>query len=320
MPRIKQPEQCCLYLGESLARYGFGNQHPFDLNRHKTFQQACKDQGLLQQLTVLAPQIAKQPVIELFHQHEYVERVKQLSITGNGFLDQGDTPAFKGVFEAASTVVGSVCDAIDRIMDKQYRHAFVPIAGLHHARREQAAGFCVFNDCGVAIEYLRQQYQLKRIAYVDIDAHHGDGVFYSFEQDADLIFADLHEDGHYLYPGTGDENETGKAEAIGRKLNIPMPPGATDADFFEKWPDVENLLTRYPVDFIILQCGADSLKDDPLTHLQYTEKAHAYAAERLCLLAEKYCHGRILAAGGGGYNHKNIAKAWTAVVKKLIRL
>ncbi len=311
------PPKCCVYLGEELARYGFGNNHPFGPSRHKVFKQALYQQGLPDQVTILAPRTAQQNTIELFHSHEYVERVKQLSITGNGFLDQGDTPAFQGVFEAASTVVGTVCDAIDQIMKQQFYRAFVPIAGLHHARRTHAAGFCVFNDCGVAIEYLRHRYAIKRIAYIDIDAHHGDGVFYSFEEDADLIFADLHEDGHYLYPGTGDENETGKGIAVGTKLNIPMPPKANDSLFFEKWPAVESLLSRYPVDFILFQCGADSLKGDPITDMEYSEKAHAYAAERLLLIAEKQCQGRLLAMGGGGYNHHNIAKAWTAVVNKL---
>ena len=109
----------------------------------------------------------------------YVEQVKQQSILGNGYLDQGDTPAFTGMYEAASSVVGSVCDAVDRIVNNEYQRAFIPIAGLHHARRNIAAGFCVFNDCGVAIEYLRHKHNIQRIAYIDIDAHHGDGVLYS---------------------------------------------------------------------------------------------------------------------------------------------
>ena len=112
-------------------------------------------------------------------------------------------------------------------MHGECRRAFVPIAGLHHAARDRAAGFCVFNDCGVAIELLKRA-GLKRIAYVDIDAHHGDGVFYAFEDDPAVIFADLHEDGRYLYPGTGMAEEIGKGAARGMKLNVPLPPGADD--------------------------------------------------------------------------------------------
>ena len=221
------------------------------------------------------------------------------------------------MFEAASSVVGTVCNAIDRLINHEYQRAFIPIAGLHHARRHIAAGFCVFNDCGVAIEYLRHKYKIQRIAYVDIDAHHGDGVFYSFEHDPELIFADLHEDGRFLYPGTGAAAETGKGEAQGTKLNSPMPPQANDDDFIKAWSSLEKLLLQYPVDFILLQCGADSIKGDPITHMEYSEKAHAHAAKRLCEIANEMCEGKLIAMGGGGYNHDNIAKAWTAVVRSM---
>ncbi|MFM1891597.1 MAG: hypothetical protein RLZ44_674, partial [Pseudomonadota bacterium] len=198
------------------------------------------------------------------------------------------------------------------------RRAFVPIAGLHHARRDQAAGFCVFNDCGVAIETLRQRYGVQRIAYVDIDAHHGDGVFYAFEDDPGLTIVDLHEDGRYLYPGSGAVGETGKGAAKGSKLNVPMPPGADDSAFFQVWPQVEAFVDRARPQFILLQCGADSLAGDPITHLAYSSSAHHHAAARLCALANRHCDGRLLALGGGGYNLDNLADAWCAVVSAML--
>ena len=200
-------------------------------------------------------------------------------------------------------------------MPGEAARAFVPIAGLHHAGRDHAAGFCVFNDCGVAIEYLRDKHGLQRIAYVDIDAHHGDGVFYGFEDDPDLIFADIHEDGRYLYPGTGAASETGKGRAAGTKLNIPLPPGAGDTEFDEVWPAVMSHLRAARPEFIIMQCGADSLEGDPITHLRFTENAHARAAADLCRLADEQCNGRIVGTGGGGYNRHNLARAWTRVVQ-----
>jgi acetoin utilization protein AcuC len=200
-------------------------------------------------------------------------------------------------------------------MRRDTPRAFVPIAGLHHAGRGHAAGFCVFNDCGVVIEYLRQEYSLQRIAYIDIDAHHGDGVFYGFEDDPDALFADMHEDGRYLYPGTGAASETGKGRAAGTKLNIPMAPGAGDDDFAEAWRAVEKYVDEAKPEFIILQAGADSLAGDPITHLCYSEEAHASAARALCALADKHCGGRIIGTGGGGYNRRNLARAWTRVVQ-----
>jgi acetoin utilization protein AcuC len=194
----------------------------------------------------------------------------------------------------------------------------VPIAGLHHAGRHQAAGFCVFNDCGIAIEQLRSRYGVARVAYVDIDAHHGDGVFYAFESDPQLIFADLHEDGRFLYPGTGSAQETGSGAAAGTKINIPLAPGADDAVFDSHWPRVLAHLEDYAPEFILLQCGADSIEGDPITHLRFTPKVHGRVARDLTALAEKLGHGRLLATGGGGYNRHNLAQGWNAVVEGLI--
>lgn len=310
-------KDCCVYLGDKLAAYGFGNEHPFGPQRHHVFEQAFYQQALDQQVDILAPVKTDRQQLELFHTEKYIQRVIEQSKFGTGYLDNGDTPAFIGMYEAVCYVAGSVLDAIEQLMQGRYKHAFIPIAGLHHARRHSAAGFCVINDCGIAIESLFRKYHLQRVAYVDIDAHHGDGVFYSFEEDPRLIFADMHEDGRFLYPGSGAISEIGKAGAAGKKLNIPMPPGADDALFFKMWTQLEKFIDRQQPEFIVLQCGADSLKDDPITDLAYTEKAHAHAATRLKALAEKHCGGKLLALGGGGYNHENIARAWTAVVKAL---
>lgn len=312
-----------VYKGDELASYGFGDDHPFGADRHEAFQQALAEAVLTEEalgdaIHYAQPRRASVDELALFHSPDYINFVSKKSALGTGFLDAGDTPAFAGIFETASDVVGTTLAAVDAVMGGEALHAFVPIAGLHHAGREHAAGFCVFNDCGVAVEYLRKKYGLTRIAYVDIDAHHGDGVFYGFEDDPDLIFADIHEDGRYLYPGTGAEDETGKGRAKGTKLNIPLPPGAGDAEFDAVWPRVEATIDASKPEFIILQCGADSLEGDPITHLRFTENAHARAARGLVRLAHKHCGGRIIGTGGGGYNRDNLAKAWTSVVRAFV--
>ena len=303
-----------VYKGKEIAAYGFGDPHPFGIDRHDVFQDelAAAELGNVE---YGYPRRATVDELLLFHTAEYIDRVSRLSAEGRGWLDEGDTPAVPGIFEAASDVVGTTLAAVDAIMHGDVRRAFVPIAGLHHAGRDRAAGFCVFNDCGVAAEYLRRNYGLKRIAYVDIDAHHGDGVFYGFEDDPDLIFADVHEDGRYLYPGTGAESETGTGRARGTKLNIPVAPGADDEQFRSAWRRVEAYLDRAAPEFILFQCGADSLEGDPITHLCYTEQAHADAAATLCRLADRHCEGRVVGTGGGGYNRRNLARAWTRVVQ-----
>ena len=314
---MKPKHPCCVYLDEKLAAYGFGDEHPFGPQRHAVFEQALYRQSLDEAVDILPAVTCDRATLELFHTADYIETVRQQSKFGTGYLDRGDTPAFIGMYEAASAVAGSVCDAADHIMARHYHRAFIPIAGLHHARRHTAAGFCVVNDCGIVIEYLRHRHRLNRIAYIDIDAHHGDGVFYSFEDDAAVIFVDIHEDGGSLYPGTGNVDETGSGEARGYKLNIPMPAGADDEAFFTVWRSVEQFLERFDFEFILMQCGADSIADDPITHLRYSEKAHAFAAGRLRRIADTRCDGRLLAMGGGGYNHDNIARTWTAVVESL---
>jgi len=304
-------------LGERLARYGFGDGHPFGPDRHAAFVREFEARGLDRRVRVLEPRIATDEELLAFHSRAYLEFVRERSQSGCGFLDAGDTPAFRGVYEAAACVVGATLNAMEAIMQGECRRAFVPIAGLHHAARDRAAGFCVFNDCGVAIELLKRA-GLKRVGYVDIDAHHGDGVFYAFEEDAAVVFADLHEDGRYLYPGTGALEERGRGAASGTKLNIPLPPGADDEVFASVWPHVTAHLEKFAPEFIILQCGADSLEGDPITHLRFSPRVHGRAARELAALADRLGHGRVLALGGGGYNRDNLAQAWTAVVENLM--
>ena len=307
-----------LVAGEKIARYGFGDGHPFGPDRHDVFIRELRADALEDAVTVLEPRAASRAELESFHHAGYVSLVAERSVHGQGYLDAGDTPAFRGVFEAASNVVGAALVAAEEIMEGRAKRGFVPIGGLHHASRAHAAGFCVFNDCGVVAEQLRHRWGLRRVGYVDIDAHHGDGMFYGFEDDPELVFADIHEDGRYLYPGTGAAEETGRGPAEGTKLNIPLPPGAGDEAFWPAWERVEAYLEARRPEFIVFQCGADSLEGDPITHLRFTEEAHAHAAARLAVIADRFCDGRLLALGGGGYNRRNIARAWTRVVRSFV--
>ena len=309
-------KKTCIMLGDELAEYHFGIQHPFGPKRYWAFKKEFEKRSLCEKSQIHTPSCASEEQLKLFHTEDYIEKVKTLSATGNGYLDQGDTPARKGIFEAASVVVGTTLKAADLTMTT-CQQAFTPIAGLHHATRQSAAGFCVFNDCGIAIEYLRHKHNIKRIAYIDIDAHHGDGVFYSFESDKELIFVDLHQDGRTLYPGTGDVMETGKGEAAGSKLNIPLQPGCTDETAMKFWEAAEHFINKAQPEYILLQCGADSLDNDPITQLSLSASFHQFVANRLSKLAHKHCQGRLLAMGGGGYNLENIKAAWNGVIEGL---
>jgi len=308
-----------LYVGDALGKYGFPNGHPFGPDRQDAFWKETLKQGLDKSARLAAPRVATREEIERFHTVDYVGRVDELSELGAGSIDYGDTPAYPGVYAASAAVVGSALEGLERVMSGDIYRTFQPIGGLHHARRDNGAGFCVFNDCGVVIDTLREQYGVKRVAYVDIDVHHGDGLYYPYEHDPDVFVADIHEDGRFLYPGTGDADETGKGDAEGTKLNIPMQPGSTDKIFMREWERVRDFLRRFKPEFIVFQCGADSLAGDPLAHLQYTPAAHAHAARSLCELANEFADGRIMGFGGGGYNRNNLALAWNAVLDEFIR-
>jgi acetoin utilization protein AcuC len=289
--------------------------------RVKQFFSRVEDSKLIdgQTFVRIPPRLASEEEIGRFHTPSHIRLVKDLSARGVGYLDSGDTPAFPGMFAAASYVVGSTLSLLDSLAEGEVVHAFNPMGGLHHARRSSAAGFCVFNDVGVAIETALRQYGLSPVLYVDIDAHHGDGVFYSFEEDPEVFIVDLHEDGRFLYPGTGQERESGRGEARGTKLNIELQPGTGDEVFLKKFEVVLRMAERAKPKLVILQCGADSLGGDPLAHLELTPAAHEYAALTLADISHRFSEGRLLALGGGGYNPVGASEAWIRVVEAMGR-
>ena len=310
--------QTVVWAGEALVRHRASGNHPNAIDRQSAFwDEACR-QGLNERFAVGAPRLATREELLRFHDIAHINWVELCSRHGTGHVDDEDTPAYPGVYEAAATRVGTALEALAQIMTGHCARSFQPAGGMHHGRRHRGAGFCPFNDIGVVIETLRAQYGVRRIAYVDIDAHHGDGVFYSYADDPDVIIVDIHQDGRTLYPGTGHAEETGTGVAAGTKLNLPLAAGATDSDFALAWDRAQAHLDRFAPEFVIFQCGADSLAGDPLADLRLSCAAHAQAARTLVALAERHAHGRLMVFGGGGYDETNIAAAWTAVVRELV--
>ncbi|MFH1807939.1 MAG: acetoin utilization protein AcuC [Pseudomonadota bacterium] len=304
--------------GAEIAAYAFPDGHPFGPDRHDVFWRALDHSALAGRVEARAPVLARDDELATFHEAKYVERVRSLSALGHGLLDHGDTPAFAGCYEAAAHVVGSALDLARAILRGELDRGFVPIAGLHHARRERAGGFCIFNDAGVVIEVLRAELGLERFAYVDIDAHHGDGVFYGFVDDPQVTIADLHEDGRFLYPGTGFAHETGEGAARGTKHNFCLQPDDGDEAFERHWSRVEAIVDAARPQLIVLQAGADCLDGDPITHLRCSERSHSLATRTLVGLAKRHCDGHVLALGGGGYHRPNLVRAWLAMVAGLL--
>ena len=303
--------------GPQSSTYSFPNNHPMSGVRATSFWREIANRKLVQNedLEIHEPMLASVKDLELFHTPEYIEFVRKSSERGIGLLDKSDTPAFKGVYEASRYVVGSTLLGLDLVMSKKVDHAFNPIGGMHHARADSASGFCVFNDASISINQAKRKYKLIRIAYVDIDAHHGDGVFYPFYDDPEVFIADIHEDGRYLFPGTGYEDEKGGGLAEGTKMAIPLKPYSGDEDFRKAFRLVETFLDEARPQLIVFQCGGDGLEEDPITQLKYTHTVHRYASDILHRLAHEHSEGRLLALGGGGYNPDNTAKAWVDVLE-----
>jgi acetoin utilization protein AcuC len=316
--RAVSPASPGLIVGDVLGRYGFPSGHPLGIDRQAAFLAHARALGLDRRVDLLPDGgAATDQELARFHTQDHIARVRNAERAGLKYLDAGSTPVFQGIHEIAATVVGAALRGVDAIMRGRQRRVFQPIGGFHHAARGHASGFCVYNDVGVVIETLRTVHGVRRVGYVDIDVHHGDGVYDAFEDDPDVIIADVHESGEHLFPGTGRADQTGRGTAAGTKLNLPLEPGAGDAEFFEVWPRVLAHLERYRPEVVLFQCGADGLLGDPLADLRYSPAVHESATTSLVALAGRLCGGRLMAFGGGGYDRDNLARAWAAVLQAL---
>jgi acetoin utilization protein AcuC len=309
-----------LLYSEKFLDYNLGAFHPLRPVRVKLTYDLIQSKGLLNQegVNIIAPRIASEEEILLFHEKDYVRLVQKYSERGSGLLDAGDTPAFKGCFEATSLVVGASLEACDKIMSGRFAHAFNPSGGLHHAHPERASGFCIFNDPAVSINYLRRKHDIKRLVYLDIDAHHGDGVMYGFYNDPSVLDIDFHENGKYIFPGTGFPDEVGEDKAKGLKLNIPLIPGTGDEAYLKAFHKlVPDIVRKFRPEIILVQCGADGHSDDRLAHLRLTTNMFKEVVSEMHSLAHELCEGRLLLFGGGGYTLANVPRVWTIAFASL---
>jgi acetoin utilization protein AcuC len=316
-----------VYSSAELGAYGYDEKPWFRPDRLDAFLAELGARGLDRRAAMLASRPADDAEILLFHTPAHLERVRRLCATDVGALDHGPTFARRSVEIAATHVVGAVMDATERILAGELQRAFVPIAGFHHAHAAEARMYCLYNDAAIAITSLLRR-GIGPVGYVDVDVHHGDGVYAAFAADPRVLIADLHEDGHTLWPCSpeapgrdpvsGERGAAGEGAAVGTKLNLPLQAGATDADFAVAWDEAEAFLEARKPAFLIFISGADGLAGDPLAHLGLTPAALARATTRLREIASRHAGGRLLVLGGGGYEKANLAAGWCAVVEALL--
>jgi acetoin utilization protein AcuC len=307
---------CTLHVAwdERLARYDFGPSHPLAPVRVELTMALAAGLGALDApgVTVAAPEPAAEADLEFVHDAGYIAAVRAGVADPRFGLGTPDNPVFPGMHEASALVAGATLAAAAAMFTGRAQHGINVAGGLHHAMRRAASGFCIYNDPAIAIEWLLRQ-SAGKIAYVDVDVHHGDGVQAAFYNDSRVLTISLHEHPMTLFPGTGRPTETGGESARGMAVNVALPAGTGDAGWLRAFDAVvPPLLAAFQPEILVTQHGCDTHHNDPLAHLELTIDAQRTAAVRLHALAHQTAGGNWLATGGGGYDLVGVVpRTWT---------
>ena len=294
--------------------YDFGPEHPFSPVRQEMVVDLLSALG--HPIDPVSPPVATRADVRRVHSERFVSTVEAASKgtpppEAHEFgLDTGDVPVFENMDTAARGLVGGTLQGARRIVADDTSRVLQMGGGLHHARHEEAAGFCVYNDLSIAIDLLREHD--LRVAYIDIDVHHGDGVQWLHYEDPGVLTISLHESGQYLYPGTGGVDEIGAGPGEGTAVNVPLMPHTEPESYLDAFERVvPYALDHFGPDVLVVQCGADAHFSDPLADLLLTTQAYETLFERLFGLADEHTNGRLLCTFGGGYRLDAVARIWT---------
>jgi acetoin utilization protein AcuC len=297
---------------DRFLEYEFGPEHPFTERSRRLAVELLRSRGAfgrdgLRLIDAIEP--APEHVLREFHGAEYLRRLAAVSAMEDPpLLDGGDTPGFPGCYGAAARLVGGTLAAERQVRD-QGGAAFQPGGGLHHAAPQGASGFCILNDIAVTIAHALRERRYHRIAYLDIDAHQGDGVMYGFYGEGRVLAIDVHQDGRTLFPGTGAVSESGTGDGKGLKFNLPLAPGAGDGELAAIAHRVVGpLLAEFRPELTVLQHGVDGHWGDPLAQLRYTRAGYGVFLDVVREAARAAPGGRLLVTGGGGYAAASVSR------------
>ncbi|MFC0112884.1 acetoin utilization protein AcuC [Kibdelosporangium aridum] len=306
----------------ALLGYDLGGDHPFNPVRLELTIELATQLGVLDGVEFLRPELAPDEEIERVHDAEYIAAVKEAPMVGwdvGHGLGTPDNPVFSNMHEASSLVVGATLLAAQKIASGATNRAVNIAGGLHHAMRDRAAGFCVYNDCAVAISWLLDN-GAERVAYIDVDVHHGDGTQAAFYNDPRVLTISLHQSPMTLFPGTGRVTELGGPDAQGTSVNIPLPPFTRDPAWQRAFHAVvPSLLKEFRPDVLVTQCGVDTHEEDPLAELYLSVDGHRQTYRTLRTLADEYAGGKWLSMGGGGYQLLRVVpRSWTHLIATVL--
>lgn len=314
-------KEAVFIFSEEQLDYSFSDTHPFNQKRIILTLDLLKKTQAIRDEDILPPRIATEEELLLAHDAKFIDIVKQ---AGNGELKEGigsiygigteDTPIFPNMHNASALLVGGTLTAVDEVMTGRAKYALNLGGGLHHGFHGRASGFCVYNDSSVAIKYLQQKYG-ARVLYIDTDAHHGDGVQWSFYDDPSVCTLSIHETGRYLFPGTGHITERGNGTGYGTSFNFPIDAFTEDDSFLAVYRTaIREVAEHFKPDVILTQNGADAHYFDPLTHLYGTMAIYNEIPRMAREIAEEHCGGRWIAVGGGGYDiWRVVPRAWAQI-------
>jgi acetoin utilization protein AcuC len=299
---------------DELAAYDFGPDHPLAPVRVELTISLARAMGVLDlpNVNVISPEAVDDQLLRLVHDGDYIDAVKAQRASNRFGLGTSDVPVFEGMHEASSRVVGATLAAARAVQEGHAIHAVNVAGGLHHAMPSNASGFCVYNDPAIAIAWLLEQ-GVQRVAYVDVDVHHGDGVQAVFYNDPRVLTISLHQSGRTLFPGTGFPDESGGPKAEGYAVNVALPPGTDDAGWLRAFHAVvPPLLRSFEPEYLVSQHGCDSHRLDPLAQLALSVDGQRAAHAALHDLAHETAGGRWIATGGGGYALAEVVpRTWT---------
>jgi acetoin utilization protein AcuC len=303
---------------DALTRYDFGPGHPLAPVRVALTMALAGDLGVLSAppVSMFGPLPATDAELATVHDDDYIAAVRQAGRTlmpnAEFGLGTSDNPVFEGMHEASALVAGATLAAAQAVWSGSALHGASIAGGLHHAMRRAASGFCVYNDPAIAIKWLLAA-GAERVAYVDVDVHHGDGVQAAFYDDPRVLTISLHEHPATLFPGTGLPTETGEGAGVGYSVNVALPAGTGDAGWLRAFDAVvPPLLRAFKPTVLVSQHGCDSHRLDPLAHLELSIDAQRVAQVVLHDLAHELCDGKWLLTGGGGYALVQVVpRTWT---------
>ena len=308
------------------ASYDFGPTHPMQPVRLSLTMDLAGALGVLNRpgVRMAAPTAASDDLLELVHDPLYVASVKRApdDLMGRLSLKWGlgsdDNPVFEGMHEASALVTGASVMAAEAVWTGTAQHAVNVAGGLHHAMRGRASGFCVYDDPAVAIAWLLAQ-GAQRVAYVDVDVHHGDGVEAAFYDDPRVLTVSMHESGRTLFPGTGWPDQAGSGSALGTNVNVALPAGTGDAGWLRAFDAVvPPVLRAFGPQVMVTQHGCDTHALDPLAHLMMSIDGQRVAYAALHRLSHEICGGRWVVLGGGGYEPVQVVpRAWTHLLAEV---